>query len=96
METASQILERKGYDNSEQDEIVCSGYKNNDSLDIKVREEFCVDEPIHLLEAYYLGDAGEDVLNEIAKKRGFDDYKDLLNAMDYRLLELAKEYPDKK
>lgn len=96
METASQILEKKGYDNSEQDEIVCSGYKNNDSLDVMVRKEFGVDEPIHILEAYYLGDADENVLTEIAEKKGFDDYKDLLNAMDHRLLELAYEYPEKK
>lgn len=92
MKTASQVLEEKGYDNEQQNDIVCVG---SESLDWKVRDEFGIDEPIHLYECYYIGDANEDVINEMAKEKGYEDYKGLLFAMDRRLVELAEEYPAK-
>lgn len=90
MNTASQILAKKGYDNAEQNDIICV---NENCLDWQVRNEFGMNEPIHLYEAYYLGEADEDEMNEIAKKSGFDDYNELLFAMDRRLIEVAEDYP---
>jgi len=91
MKTVEQILTSKGYDNSEIDSLI-----NWDGLDTKVREEFNVSEPIHLWEAYYIGDGDENILNDIAKSRGLEDYSELLKEMDYRLLELAEQIEDKK
>ncbi len=50
--------------------------------DDNVRNYFGVHEPIHKLDAYYVGDADEQVLNEIAKKHGLEDCDDLLARMD--------------
>jgi hypothetical protein len=89
MKNLVQILEAKGYDNSEISDIIQA---NDDNLDMKVREEFGVqDEALHLWEAYYKGDANEDNLLKAAVDNGFDDIEDLLSAMDNRLLELCKD-----
>jgi hypothetical protein len=89
MKTASQILEAKGYENDEINDIV-----NN--LDIKVREEFKAESlPVHLWEAYYKGDASEDDLNEVAKMNECEDYDQLLKKMDESLSDLAEKYPVK-
>ena len=55
-----------------------------DQADDNVRNYFGVHEPIHKLDAYYVGDADEQVLNEIAKKYGLEDYEELLAKMDER------------
>lgn len=74
MKTASQILERKGFENDEINDIV-----NN--LDIQVREEFSKEneqaQMVHLWECYYKGDSAiedenfltrmTDKLNELAE-----------------------------
>lgn len=91
MKTASQILEAKGYDNEEQNAIVY----DHPSLDAQVRSEFGIDEPVHLWDGYYIGDADEDILTEIATSKGYDNYFELFRDMDYRLIELANEYPEK-
>lgn len=61
------------------------------NADLKVREEFECDEPIHLFDAYYIGDASEDALNEVAKKNGCEDYKGLLIKMDGRYSEILED-----
>lgn len=53
-----------------------------DQADETTRTIFGVREPVHKLDAYYIGDADEQVLNEIAKKHGLEDYDDLLARMD--------------
>lgn len=89
MKTATQILKEKGYELDEINDIV------ND-LDIKVREEYKVSEqPVHLWEAYYSGDASEDNLNEIAIEQGFENHEELIRKMTSRLNELAEEYSTK-
>lgn len=94
METAQRILERKGYQFDEIDQIVSS---NDDSLDWKTREKFgCAYQPVHLWESYYIGDADEDELTSIAKEQGYSEYQELLIAMDRYLLNLAEEYDDKQ
>lgn len=92
MKTASQILEKKGYGLDEINDIICA---NHNSLDEVTRDKFGVMEPIHLWEAYYLGDANEDSLLEVAKDHGFDDIKSLLKEMDMHLISLAEAYKEK-
>lgn len=97
METVSQILEAKGYEGDEIDSIINWANRNKESLDMQTRIEFGVsDHPIHLWEAYYSGDADEEELQKIAEEKGFEDYHELLKAMDRHLLTLAEEYPSKK
>lgn len=70
-------------------DIDINDIENN--ADVNTREKYEVNEPIHKWDGYYLGDADEDVLNEVAKKQGFDNYDDLLSDMDnYFLDELDK------
>ena len=91
MKTASQILEAKGYDNAEQNDIISA---NNNSLDVQTRDYFdMLNHPVHLWEAYYLGEADEDELNKLAEEKGFEDYKELLAAMDSYMNDLADQYP---
>lgn len=93
MNTAQSILTSKGYDNFECMDIIQA---NQDNLDMKVREKYGLGtEPLHLWEAYYIGDADEDVVLEAAKKHGFDDEDELFAQMDRDLLDLANEYPSK-
>lgn len=88
--TASQILERKGYDNAQINDMIYSV-----GLDLRVREKFGITgEPIHLWEAYELGDADEEELNEKAENLGYGDYHELLKSMDNELIELCEAYPD--
>jgi hypothetical protein len=90
MKTAQQILESKGYDNSQIEDVLY----HNQALDMKVRAEFGVEyQPLHLWEAYYLGDADEEEIERIALKRGHDSAKGMLLSMDIRLNELAEEMP---
>ena len=96
MRTASQILESKGYDLADQNEIVNIGYLDHQSLDQQVRTQFGITEPIHLWDGYYIGDAGEDTMNEIAQQKGYEDYKELLAKMDNSLVALAEAFPVKK
>lgn len=97
MKNANQILSSKGYDHDEQNDII--NYKttySEEGLDMKVREEFKVgDQALHLFEAYYVGDADENELNEIAIQNGHNGAEELLNAMTIRLNELCEEIPDK-
>lgn len=87
MKTAEQILVSKGYDANQAYSVV---YEN---LDGKTRGEFGIDEPVHLFEKYYLGDADANVMERIALDQGYDSCIDLLGAMDSRLIELAEDYP---
>lgn len=89
--SVERILTAKGYDNEQIQSIVYE----HPNFDEKVRSEFSINEPIHLWEAYYIGDANEDILSEIALSKGFDNYTELLKEMDYMLLELAEQYPSK-
>ena len=50
--------------------------------DLNTRAKFEVEEPIHKWDGYYIGDADEDVMNEIAKKHNLDDYVELLFDID--------------
>ena len=50
--------------------------------DLNTRAKFEVEEPIHKWDGYYIGDADEDVMNEIGKKHNLDDYVELLFEMD--------------
>ena len=50
--------------------------------DINTREKFGVNEPIHKWDGYYIGDADEEALNEIAKKHNLEDYDELFFEMD--------------
>ena len=90
MRTASQVLEAKGYDPAQINDIV---YANNNALDIQVREVFNINEPIHLWECYNVGDADIEVLNNIAIQKGYKSYKALLREMNWCLIELAEDYP---
>lgn len=91
--TAQQILERKGYDNSDCIDIISA---NENSLDEQVRTKYGLDgEPLHLWESYYRGDASKKALKKAAKKHGFDSVDGLLSAMDSALLELAENFPSK-
>lgn len=100
MKTAQQVLAAKGFDNDQIADILY----HNQALDMKVREEFGVqDEPLHLWEYYYTGDADREVLAKIAKEKGFfieskietidgdGDVDGMLIAMDNRLIELCEE-----
>lgn len=89
MKTAQSILEAKGYESFECIEII------ND-FDMKVREKYNLeDEPLHLWESYYIGDADEDTILEVAKNNECDEIGDLLDLMDRKLFDLAYQYPDK-
>lgn len=50
--------------------------------DINTREKFGVNEPVHKWDGYYIGDADEDVMNEIAKKHNCEYYDELFTEMD--------------
>ncbi len=50
--------------------------------DINTREKFGVNEPVHKWDGYYIGDADEEALNEIAKKHNLEDYDELFFEMD--------------
>lgn len=94
MSTISKILESKGFAPADIDEVVHYGPENSGGLDQQVRSEFNITEPIHLWEEYDLGEADEDELNEKAQAQGYEDYHELLNKMDRRLLQLVEELPD--
>ena len=96
MKTTQQILEKKGYDNNEINDLINYGTTvSPDGLDMQVREEFGLGgEPLHLWEAYYIGDANESVLE--AKAKEFNtDVKGLLHLMDIRLNALCEDIPEK-
>lgn len=96
METATQILEAKGYEGDEVDSILTWGTSEVESLDLQTRIEFGIYEhPVHLWEAYYVGDADEKELFKIAKEKGFEDVEDLLEATTHHLNSLAENYPAK-
>lgn len=97
MTNASNILEAKGYSKDEVDSILSWGGEGEESLDIQTRNEFGFeDEPVHLWASYEIGDGDEVALNEIAKEKGFDDYKELFYAATKHLNSLAESYPEKK
>lgn len=50
--------------------------------DINTREKFGVNEPVNKWDGYYIGDADEEALNEIAKKHNLEDYDELFTEMD--------------
>ena len=94
MKTATQILEAKGYEGDEIDSILNWANGDKESLDVQTRIEFGIqDEPVHLWEAYHVGDSDEDTLDEIAKSKGFDDHNELLDAATRHLNSLAESYP---
>lgn len=96
METASQILEAKGYELDEVDSILNWGNGDKESLDLQTRIEFGIqNEPVHLWQAYCVGDSDEDTLDEIAKSKGYDDHNELLDAATRHLNSLAESYPSK-
>lgn len=97
MKTASKILEEKGYEADEVDSILTWPTKDPDSLDMQTRKEFGFEsQPVHLWEAYYIGEADKEIMNKIAKDRGFDHYKELLKAATNHINSLAESYPSKK
>lgn len=53
-----------------------------DNADVNVRERFNITEPINKFEAYYKGDADEEMLNDIAEENGLNDYEELLSMLD--------------
>jgi hypothetical protein len=61
------------------------------NADIATREKFGIDEPIERWDEYYKGDADEDILNEIAAKNGYSDYKKMFDAMDLYYEDLVYE-----
>lgn len=85
MKTATQILESKGYESDHVNEVL-------NSLDEQVRDKFKVTEPVHLWETYTLGDANKDNLQKIAEENNFEDIDELLENMDWELLELTEKY----
>lgn len=96
MKTASQILETKGYEGDEIDSILSWANGDEESLDMQTRIEFGIqDEPVHLWEAYSVGDSDEETLDKIAKIKGFEDHNELLNAATRHLNSLAEDYPEK-
>lgn len=95
MSKVSQILAAKGYDLSEQAEIIESGFGSSESLDLQVRTEFNMFQPIYFEDGVYiLGEADEETMTEIANERGYESYEELLSVMDKRLIELAEELPE--
>jgi hypothetical protein len=95
MKTAEQILEAKGYDHNEANEII------NEELDLKVRELYNVeDHPVHLWESYAIGDASEEALLKDAESnttpiKKYDDVETLFNDMTDDLNRFAEQYPAK-
>lgn len=91
--TAQSILEKKGYNNFELIDIISE-------FDMQIREKYGLeDEPLHLWESYYIGDADEETVLETVTNKGFnnfDEIDDLFDIMDRDLLELANEYPTKQ
>lgn len=62
-----------------------------DELDIQVRQEFNLeDEPLHLWERYYEGDANPAALQRAAEEKGLQDVDALLDVMTERLIERAE------
>jgi len=95
MKTAEQILEEKGYDHNEANEIVY------EELDVQVRKLYNVqNHPIHLWESYALGDATEEKLLEDAESnttpvKKYNDVENLLDDMTEDLNRLAGDYKAK-
>lgn len=95
MNTIGKILESKGYDLADISEIVESGYRSHTSLDQQVRDEFAMYEPIHLWDTYQIGDADETEMDDLAQEKGYNDFREMLKAMDRKLIELAENFPSK-
>lgn len=103
MKNAQQVLEAKGFDNDQILDIIYFKTKySEEGFDMQVRKEFGLEnEPLHLWEGYYRGDADEKVLKVQAIKLGYtwgeedgDNYADvesMLSAMDDRLVGLCEE-----
>ena len=93
MTTAQQVLETKGFDLDQINDIIEFKTKHSEEgFDMQVRTEFNLqDQPVHLLESYYIGDADEDVLTKIANEQGFESAKGMLLMMDERLIQLCEE-----
>jgi len=64
--------------------------------DVETREFFDISEPIFLEDGYYLGDADEEIMNDIAINKGYEDYSELFDAMDIYFTDLKKEKIDSK
>jgi hypothetical protein len=97
MKNAEQILKAKGYDDEEIMSLISYGSLNRSGFDIQVREEFGLgDQPLHLWDGYYRGDASEEVLEAKTKELGYQDVDQMLSAMDRRLSELAEEVEEKE
>lgn len=108
MKTAQQVLEAKGFDNDQINDIINFKTKySEEGFDMEVRKEFGLEnEPLHLWEAYFQGDADYQVLSARAKERGYildnsnenvitnidgdGDVGALLVSMDHRLIELCE------
>jgi hypothetical protein len=96
MKSADQILDAKGYDYDEQNDIInFKSQFSEEGLDMQVRKEYSVEEPIHLWADYAVGDANEDVLLQVAKQNGFEDVESLLDSMTKRLNSLCDDIPEK-
>jgi hypothetical protein len=80
MKTANQILESKNVPFEKIEDIV-----NN--LDIAIREQYNVSQPIHLWDKYYLGDAKKA---DLLSASGYTDIDSLLNDMTADLAEAAE------
>lgn len=93
MLSAQQILEKKGFDLDEINDIINFKTKHShEGLDMQVRSEFKVEyQPIHLLGSYYTGDGDENELLQIAQEQGYDSIDALLKMMDVRLIELCEK-----
>lgn len=64
------------------------------AADIETRDYFGITEPIFIENKYYLGDADEDTMNEIAEEKGYPDYDSLFDAMWDYYLDLVEEKED--
>jgi hypothetical protein len=95
MKTAEQILQEKGYDHREANQIL------NEELDLEIRKLYKVDNhPIHLWESYAIGDSDEKALLKDAESnttpvKKYDDVEYLFDDMTNDLNRLAEQYKPK-
>ena len=82
------ILNKKGYTSVDIIQEIIT------EVDQKTREFFDVENyPVHLWEKYYIGDADENELTQLAVSRNLESYQELLEEMDIYLEDLLNKYP---
>ena len=87
------IVDRYNAESTPLNYFVC----DYDPLDVEIREQFNVSEPIHLWENYCIGDADEA---KLLAETGYDDIDDLFSDMDdaylMQLDDAVDDYDEKK